>query len=156
MGHVLGTAPPIGRRYEIATLPISGRRETILKTAHDLTDQSHLTMFGAQARHPPDMGDLDENHFVPLGGQDGWINSTTFADQLTCSRAGDTMIILDHTEVPGIYRGRSIGAAPVARAVEDARRGGVRVVPLCPFAAAQYRRHPEWHDVLDHGGRLRT
>jgi predicted GNAT family acetyltransferase len=78
------------------------------------------------------------------------------AAQLTYSRAGDTMIILDHTEVPDIYRGRNIGVALVARAVEDARRGGVRVVPLCPFAATQFRRHPEWHDVLDLGGRPRA
>ena len=72
---------------------------------------------------------------------------------LTYSRAGDTMIILDHTEVPDIYRGRNIGAALVARAVEDARRDGVTVVPLCPFAAAQFRRHPEYHDVLGRSGR---
>ena len=80
--HVLGNVPVIGRRYDIATLPISGRRETILKTAHDLTDQPHLTMFGAQARHLSDMGDIDENYVVLLVGQDGWINSTTFADQV--------------------------------------------------------------------------
>lgn len=80
--HVLGNAPVIGRRYDIATLPISGSRETILKTAHDLTDQPHLTMFGAQARHLSDMGDIDETYVVLLGGQDGWINSTTFADQV--------------------------------------------------------------------------
>ncbi|MGN6584516.1 MAG: GNAT family N-acetyltransferase, partial [Rhizobiaceae bacterium] len=22
------------------------------------------------------------------------------------------------------------------------------IIPLCPFAAAQFRRHPEWADVL--------
>ena len=67
---------------------------------------------------------------------------------LTYSRAGETMIILDHTEVPDVYRGRNIGVALVERAVADARRTGVTIVPLCPFAAAQFRRHPEWHDVL--------
>lgn len=87
--HVLGNLPIIGRRYDIATLPISGSRETILKTAHDLTDQPHLTMFGAQARHLSDLGDIDENHFVLLGGQDGWINSTTFADQVAPFMGGD-------------------------------------------------------------------
>ncbi len=87
--HVLGNLPIIGRRYDIATLPISGSRETILKTAHDLTDQPHLTMFGAQARHLSDMGDIDENYFVLLGGQDGWINSTTFSDQVEPFLDGD-------------------------------------------------------------------
>lgn len=68
--------------------------------------------------------------------------------RLTYSRAGDTTIILDHTEVPDAYRGQGIGIALVARAVEDARRNGLVIMPLCPFAAAQFRRHPEWHDVL--------
>ena len=36
----------------------------------------------------------------------------------------------------------------VTRAVEDARAAGKKIIPLCPFAAAQFRRHPEWADVL--------
>lgn len=74
---------------------------------------------------------------------------------LTYSRAGETMIILDHTEVPDVYRGRNIGVALVEGAVENARRTGVTIVPLCPFAAVQFRRHPEWHDVLGRRERSR-
>jgi predicted GNAT family acetyltransferase len=36
----------------------------------------------------------------------------------------------------------------VTRAVEDARAAGKKIIPLCPFAAAQFRRHQEWADVL--------
>ncbi|HHX88152.1 MAG TPA: N-acetyltransferase [Paracoccus sp.] len=67
---------------------------------------------------------------------------------LTYSRAGETMIIIDHTEVPDAMRGRSVGQALVRRAVEDARAEGRLIVPLCPFAKAQISRHPEWQDVL--------
>ena len=42
-----------------------------------------------------------------------------------------------------------VGAALVLRGVEDARKAGKRILPLCPFAAAQFRRHPEWADVLE-------
>ncbi|WP_287139378.1 N-acetyltransferase [Mesorhizobium sp.] len=35
-----------------------------------------------------------------------------------------------------------------ARPVEDARREGVAIIPLCPFAKAQIDRHVEWQDVL--------
>ncbi len=105
--HVLGNLPIIGRRYGIATLPISGSRETILKTAHDLTDQPHLTMFGAQARHLSDMGDIDENHFVLLGGQDGWINSTTFADQVAPFLSGDLIRVpLRPSSITAAFRQR--------------------------------------------------
>jgi len=68
--------------------------------------------------------------------------------RMTYSRAGDSMIIIDHTEVPEAMRGRSVGQALVRRAVEDARAEGRSIVPLCPFAKAQILRHPEWHDVL--------
>ena len=68
--------------------------------------------------------------------------------EMTFSRAGEHMIIIDHTEVPEQLRGRSVGNALVARAVADARRGGFKIFPLCPFAAAQFRRHSEYQDVL--------
>lgn len=68
--------------------------------------------------------------------------------EMTFSRTGEHMIILDHTQVPEALRGRGVGDRLVARAVEEARAKGIRVVPLCPFAAAQFRRHPEYQDVL--------
>jgi uncharacterized protein len=68
--------------------------------------------------------------------------------ELTYSRAGESTIIIDHTEVPAALRGRSVGQALVRRAVEDARAEGRSIMPLCPFARAQFSRHPEWHDVL--------
>jgi uncharacterized protein len=68
--------------------------------------------------------------------------------EMTYSRAGESMIIIDHTEVPGTMRGRAVGLALVRRAVEDARREGRSIIPLCPFAKAQMSRHPDWQDVL--------
>nr|WP_232845131.1 GNAT family N-acetyltransferase [Paracoccus onubensis] len=68
--------------------------------------------------------------------------------EMTYSRAGEGMIIIDHTEVPTVLRGRKIGERLVRQAVEDARREGITIVPLCPFAKAQIGRHPEWQDVL--------
>lgn len=68
--------------------------------------------------------------------------------ELTFSRTSDSLIIIDHTGVPDALRNTGIGVALVARAVEDARHGGYRILPLCPFAAAQFRRNPDWADVL--------
>lgn len=68
--------------------------------------------------------------------------------EMTFSRAGDHLVIIDHTEVPDLYRGQGVGQALVTRAVADFRRAGKKVIPLCPFAAAQFRRHPEWADLL--------
>ena len=68
--------------------------------------------------------------------------------EMTYSRAGDGLIIIDHTEVPAVLRGRKVGERLVRQAIEDARREGVAIIPLCPFAKAQIGRHPEWQDVL--------
>lgn len=32
--------------------------------------------------------------------------------------------------------------------LENARREGFKILPLCPFAKGQFERHPEWRDVL--------
>jgi len=68
---------------------------------------------------------------------------------MTTSKAGERIVIIDHTEVPDALQGRGLGVALVSRAVEDARASGKKILPLCPYAAAQFRRHPEWRDVLD-------
>ena len=71
--------------------------------------------------------------------------------EMTFSKAGARLWIIDHTEVPAAFRGEGVGQALVTRAVADARAAGKTILPLCPFAAAQFRRHPDWADVLDQG-----
>lgn len=68
--------------------------------------------------------------------------------EMTFSKVGESQTIIDHTGVPDVFRGQGVGAMLVARAVEDARAAGKKIIPLCPFAAAQFRRHAEWADVL--------
>lgn len=68
--------------------------------------------------------------------------------ELTFSKVGATQIIIDHTGVPDEFRGQGTGLRLVERAVADARAAGKTIIPLCPFAAAQFRRHTEWADVL--------
>lgn len=67
---------------------------------------------------------------------------------MTFTKVGKSQIIIDHTEVPESLRGSGAGQRLVERAVLDARAAGKAIIPLCPFAAAQFRRHPEWADVL--------
>ena len=77
-----------------------------------------------------------------LRGPDGAVAEMTF------TKSGEHQIIIDHTEVPDAFRGQGAGLRLVTRAVEDARTAGKKIIPLCPFANAQFRRHPEWADVL--------
>jgi predicted GNAT family acetyltransferase len=68
--------------------------------------------------------------------------------EMTYSKAGETMIIIDHTEVPQALSGLGLGGLLVKRAVEDARKEGKKIVPLCPFAKAYIAKHAELQDVV--------
>ncbi|QPC88482.1 N-acetyltransferase [Mesorhizobium sp. NBSH29] len=67
--------------------------------------------------------------------------------ELTFSKTGAGMIIIDHTGVPEALRGQGAGLKLLERVVSDARSAGKTIIPLCPFAAAQFKRHPGWADV---------
>lgn len=67
----------------------------------------------------------------------------------TFSKAGERIVIIDHTEVADSLRGRGYGEALIEQIVADMREQGKKIVPLCPFAASQFRKHPEWSDVLN-------
>ena len=68
--------------------------------------------------------------------------------EVTYSRASPQLVIVDHTGVPDALRGKGIGQALAAHAVEEARRGGWKIMPLCPFFRAQAMRHEDWRDVV--------
>jgi penicillin amidase len=87
--HALGFVPAIGRAWRFADLPLSGSNDTLMKTAHMLTDRRHNSRYGSVARQICDLSDLDRSYFVLLGGQDGWLGSTTFLDQLELWRRGE-------------------------------------------------------------------
>jgi penicillin amidase len=87
--HPLQFLPVVGSRYRFVDVPIGGSTDTLMKTAHGLTDERHAASYGANARHISDLSDPDRNYFVLLGGQDGWLSSTTFLDQVPIWLDGD-------------------------------------------------------------------
>jgi len=93
LSHGLSILPGSGRRYRFADLAVGGGNETVMKTAYGLAAGRHAVRLGANARHVSDLSDLDANRFVLLGGQDGWLGSTTFLDQLPLWRNGDYVAV---------------------------------------------------------------
>jgi predicted GNAT family acetyltransferase len=68
--------------------------------------------------------------------------------EMTYSKAGDTLIIIDHTEVDDALRGKGAGKQLVAKAVDYARAKHIKILPLCPFAKSVFDRVSEFKDVL--------
>lgn len=62
--------------------------------------------------------------------------------ELVYRRRPDRMVIV-HTGVPPELEHRGIGGRLVEAALDDARRRGLAVTLLCPYARAYVERHPE-------------
>ncbi len=63
-----------------------------------------------------------------------WKNSETF--------------VIDHTEVDEAYGGKGLGKDLVIAAVNFARKNNYKIIPVCPFAKAIFRKDEEIQDVL--------
>ena len=67
---------------------MAGSTDTLMKTAHGPATERHATRYGSNARFVADLSDPDANDFTLLGGQDGWMRSSTFLDQVDLWRQG--------------------------------------------------------------------
>lgn len=94
------------------------------------------------------MADMKIEHEEGPSGGRYFIRKDGHEAEMTYSKAGDGIIIIDHTGVPTALGGQGIGQMLVQRGVEDARAAGKKIMPLCPYAKAQIDKHPEWQDVL--------
>jgi predicted GNAT family acetyltransferase len=62
--------------------------------------------------------------------------------ELVYQLEGDRLLLI-HTGVPRALEGRGVGGTLVAAALDEAKRRGLTVVPLCPFARNWLVRHPD-------------
>ncbi len=58
------------------------------------------------------------------------------------------LIALIHTEVDDAFERRGVGSILVREALEDARRRGFDVVPICPFVTSFIDQHREYLDLV--------
>ncbi len=70
------------------------------------------------------------------------------AGKMTYAWVNDDRIIIDHTEVNGEFRGRSVGNLMVQAAVEFARKADIKIIPLCPFSNSVFDKTPDFNYVL--------
>ena len=66
---------------------------------------------------------------------------------MTYSHAGNDKFIIDHTEVDASLKGQGVGYKLVEAAVNYARENNLKIMPLCPFADAVFKKKSEYNDV---------
>lgn len=57
-------------------------------------------------------------------------------------------MILDHTLVADVLRGKGVGNMLVEAAVSYSRDKNIKIIPLCPFARSVFERTSVYNDVL--------
>ena len=67
---------------------------------------------------------------------------------MTYSIAGPELIIIDHTDVEPAFNGKGVGKDMLYKIVEMAREKNVKIIPLCPFASAMFKKLEDIRDVL--------
>ncbi len=69
--------------------------------------------------------------------------------QMVYVMAGPKRMIIEHTEVDESLRGKGIGEKLLETLVEYVRKEGLKVIPLCPFAKATFKKNEQLQDVLN-------
>lgn len=69
--------------------------------------------------------------------------------EITFSIAGDSLWIVDHTEVKDEARGEGLGRKILAQIIEHARQNEIKIMPLCPYVKSVFKKEPELNDVLN-------
>lgn len=69
--------------------------------------------------------------------------------EMVYSMPSPNKMIIEHTEVSDELRGKKVGDQLVHTAVEYARANNIKIVPLCTFASAVFKKKPEYADVLN-------
>ena len=73
---------------------------------------------------------------------------TEILAEMTFSKVGTTMIIIDHTEVSDALRGQGAGRKLLNKIVEMARERDLKILPLCPYAKSVFDKDASIRDVL--------
>jgi len=75
------------------------------------------------------------------------LDGKKLAEMVYTMPSPDKMII-EHTDVDEKLKGKNVGKQLLHTAVEYARTHNIKIIPLCPFAHAMFKKKPEYADVL--------
>ena len=67
---------------------------------------------------------------------------------VTVDPIGSDGLLIKHTEILPAFEGRGFAGMLVRHVLEDAKRQGRGVIPVCTYAAAYIRKHPEFQSYV--------
>lgn len=88
-GHPLQFLPLVGDAYTLSQQAAPGSTDTLYALNHQRASGVSNVTYGANARHISKLSDVNENYFVLLGGQDGYLLNEAMDDQLGLWNSGN-------------------------------------------------------------------
>lgn len=76
-----------------------------------------------------------------IEGEDGIVA------ELTYTKEDNGIMVLNHTETDPEMTGKGLASKLIAYIVDYARENGLKIDPICEYAAKQFERHKEYQDV---------
>ena len=70
------------------------------------------------------------------------------AGEVTFTRDGEDVLVIDHTGVDPAQRGQGLAEELVRHVVEKAKNEGKKIVPLCSFAKKEFEKNADYKEVL--------
>ncbi|WP_413382023.1 GNAT family N-acetyltransferase [Alkalihalobacillus sp. 1P02AB] len=67
--------------------------------------------------------------------------------EVTYRATDEGKVILDHTFVDESRRGENIASELVASVVTEMKKQNKKIVPLCPFAKAEFKKKKEYQEI---------
>jgi len=67
------------------------------------------------------------------------------AGEMEVAKIGNDLVVY-HTEVQPQYEGKGFAKELLNAMVDYARQHKLKVIPLCPYTLAQFKRHPDLYD----------
>ena len=68
--------------------------------------------------------------------------------QMSYVWAGNESIIIEHTEVNDVLKGKGAGKQLLMQAVSFARQKGIKIVPVCSFVKSVIEKSEDLQDVV--------
>ena len=76
------------------------------------------------------------------------IDQTREAGRLDYRLSDENDMIIDHTFVDPVFRGKSVARKLVMAAVDHARKYDIKIIPLCSYVVYVFDKTEEIRDVL--------
>ncbi len=114
-----------------------------IRGGHDFPD-THYGFKPSNLGTVPTVQDNAEAHRFEIHSEDG-----SLAGFAVYHLRGNRILFV-HTEIDSALEGQGLGGQLIQGALDDARKRGLRVVPLCGFVARWIEKHPDYDALVDY------